>query len=225
MTAGGPFKMAMNFNGTDQGGTLPVTIWDAIPADSPITIEHWLNPTVVAGQREIFDFTSTSGAFGFRTMFYLNQFVFQFGRGGPFIGAAASTGWNHWAATHSGSATKIQRIYQNFVQVATFTGRSWTKSGTPPQPRLANETIPPSYSNMYPGGMDITRIWTVERTAAQLAATAGVILPAGTPGMLAQYAFLKGSGSTLTDYSGNGNHITLYNSPTWDPNTTSPVEK
>jgi hypothetical protein len=41
--------------------------------------------------------------------------------------------------------------------------------------------------------------------------------PSGTK--LAEWLFTDGSGSTVTDSSGNGNHITLVNSPTWSTDT------
>lgn len=218
--------MAMNFNGTNQAGTFPASgIWDMLPANSSLTIEHWINPTATDSERAIIDFTTNT--FGFRTLLYQGSFIFQFGRGGPLgsITSVATNTWKHYAATHN-SGTNVQRLYRDGVLVTTRnTGATWTKTTSNSIPRLCNANYTPPFDFLFYGSLDIFRIWNIERTQAEISANMGLLLPAGTPGLVAQYAVAAGSGTTLFDSSGNGFHITLYNSPTWDPNTTSPVEK
>ncbi|MES2388976.1 MAG: LamG-like jellyroll fold domain-containing protein, partial [Bacteroidota bacterium] len=63
----------------------------------------------------------------------------------------------------------------------------------------------------FTGAMDEMRIWTVARSAAEIAAYINIPVPAGTTGLLAYYKCNDGSGTTLTDASGNGNNGTLSN--------------
>ena len=61
------------------------------------------------------------------------------------------------------------------------------------------------------------RVWEVARTPAQLNANMSINLTGTEPGLVAYYRFEDGAGSTtVTDLSGNGNTLTLYN---MDPST------
>jgi prepilin-type processing-associated H-X9-DG protein len=65
-------------------------------------------------------------------------------------------------------------------------------------------------SRIYAGLMDEVRVWTVARTAAQVAADRAHAAPGAVPGLVAYWTCDDiGSGGRVLDASGNGNTITL----------------
>ncbi|NDV79302.1 DUF1735 and LamG domain-containing protein [Dysgonomonas sp. 511] len=67
-----------------------------------------------------------------------------------------------------------------------------------------------------PGEISEVRIWTVQRTAEQIAGNPYEVEP-NSPGLIAYWKFNEGAGNVITDHTGNGNNITAANSasPTW----------
>lgn len=57
------------------------------------------------------------------------------------------------------------------------------------------------------GTIAYTRVWTVERTAAQISADMNKATPTGD-GLLANWYFTEGSGNTIADHSGKGHNLT-----------------
>jgi hypothetical protein len=56
----------------------------------------------------------------------------------------------------------------------------------------------------FAGFLDEVRVWNVARSAAEIAASWSVVLPAGTPGLVGSYRFEEGAGTALLDGSGTG---------------------
>jgi hypothetical protein len=71
-------------------------------------------------------------------------------------------------------------------------------------------------SRWLPGEISELRIWTVQRTAEQIANNPYEVAP-DSPGLVAYWKFNEGAGNVITDHTGNGNNITAANnaSPTW----------
>lgn len=64
---------------------------------------------------------------------------------------------------------------------------------------------------------DDIRIWNIARSQSELQSNMNIGLSGNEPGLIAYYTFEDGIGSsTVTDLTGNGNTLTLYN---MDPNT------
>lgn len=73
-----------------------------------------------------------------------------------------------------------------------------------------------SYNNerWLEGDIAELRVWNVARTQEEIKNNVYSIAKA-TPGLLAYWKFNEGQGTTITDYSGNENTVTLQNEPTW----------
>lgn len=65
-----------------------------------------------------------------------------------------------------------------------------------------------------PGEISELRVWNVERTAEQIAANPYEVDPS-SQGLLAYWKFNEGTGSKITDHSGNGNDLSANTTPTW----------
>ena len=74
-----------------------------------------------------------------------------------------------------------------------------------------------SGSIYFGGGVDEVRVWTVARTAAQIEDNLALQTPSPTTGLLADWSFSEGQGTTAADSSGNGNTMTLTGGVTWAP--------
>ncbi len=68
-----------------------------------------------------------------------------------------------------------------------------------------------------PTSFEDVRIWNVARTTAEINANISANLTGTEPGLLAYYRFEDGpSSTTVTDLTGNGNNLTMYNMETSD---------
>ena len=65
-----------------------------------------------------------------------------------------------------------------------------------------------------PGEISEVRVWSLERTADQIANNPYEIDPA-SEGLVAYWKFNEGSGKSIVDQTGNGNDITASGDPTW----------
>lgn len=122
-------------------------------------------------------------------------------------------GWNHIAIVYSSGG---HQLYLNGVLDG---------SGTETGVMGNNTSVPLSIGGWIGQGVrygnadiDEVRIWNVMKTQAEIQASMHCELPAGTPGLLANYHFNQGIASsdnsgenTLNDASGNENHGTLNN--------------
>jgi hypothetical protein len=117
-------------------------------------------------------------------------------------GALPLRTWTHVAAVLDGSS---MRLLINGVVVA-----SGTAAGAPPvAPGIALGVGSAYQANgntnfpAFPGFARQVRVWNVARTAAQIAAGAGVALPAERTGLVAAWPLDEASGSGARDVSGN----------------------
>ena len=67
-----------------------------------------------------------------------------------------------------------------------------------------------------PGDISEVRVWSVQRTAEEIAKNPYEVDPS-TPGLIAYWKFNEGTGSQIKDHTGHGNDITASGSPTWIP--------
>jgi len=128
--------------------------------------------------------------------------------------------WYHLAATFNPGTTSL-KVYVNGVLEGTN-----NSAGLPP----ANSSVTlklgargDDASTPLNGSMDEARVWNLERTQAQIAASRSVTIPGNSSGLVAYYQFNESSGLTAADMTGNFNTGTLTNGPTWQVPSTAPV--
>ena len=115
--------------------------------------------------------------------------------------------WVHVACTYN-STTKVLIAYVNGVEVGRRTNnQSFSTMGTGGNLVLGANTV---WSRYFNGIIDEVRIWNVERSASQILASMSADV-LGTTGLVSYYNFNQGSGSSLTDVTGNNGNGTLQN--------------
>ena len=147
-------------------------------------------------------------AIGFRST---DVFTFAFLGGDDLDTAAAysDVGWHHWACTFD-SSTNTRSIYRDGVQVAQLASGNATNTAGGSNfliGRFGVTGAPTPFQ--FDGQVDEFRIWNSAITPAQIQANMSNRLPSGTAGMTAYYRFDEGSGTTVSDFSGNGNTGTI----------------
>ena len=70
------------------------------------------------------------------------------------------------------------------------------------------------YTRWLPGDISEVRVWSVQRTAEQIATNPYEVDPA-SEGLVAYWKFNEGAGNVITDQTGHGNDITGSGDPTW----------
>lgn len=111
--------------------------------------------------------------------------------------------WHHVAYTFDGWSTHTLYVDGVAVDSETTTG----DKRTPTSVWLGTQD---GSRNLFTGMMDEVRVWTVPRTASQIASDRSHTPPGAVDGLVAYWTFDDvGSGGTALDASGNGNTITL----------------
>ena len=116
--------------------------------------------------------------------------------------------WTHLAGVWNGS---ILTVYINGVLDGTATVSGGAFNATTNPVRIGASLT----SESWDGRLDDVRIWSTARTVTEISTNMNGCLPGTTPGLLALYNFEEGTGTSLTDRTGNGYHGTLVSSPAW----------
>ncbi len=193
---------ALKFNGTDGYATATMNTGNT---NSTMTMEFWFSPVATqAGTQFLADFHSISGTNNRRVMPYLNS-------GGIGIYCAPNTGddnnaitqstgitaspnvWYHVAVTINGSTLKM--YVNGKLYVTTSLTDSYALTGTELL-TLATDYWNTTYANIK---MDEVRIWSSERTEAQIKANMYKELAGSEAGLLSYYRMSNGSGAALSD--------------------------
>lgn len=117
--------------------------------------------------------------------------------------------WVHIAIVYN-NITKERIYYKDGVEVYKDEAASGTIS-------LASSCyIGKAWDNTrwLPGDISEVRIWSVQRTAEQIATNPYEVDPA-SDGLIAYWKFNDGAGKTIVDHTGHGNDITGSGDPTW----------
>jgi hypothetical protein len=227
----------LSFDGTDDYGSAPNSA--SLNITGSLTIEAWVNPSALgATANTIVDRTN---AFANGAMSYSSHLstsgkfrLFVSGDGSTSVYATtnsviASIGtWVHVAGVYDATAQTIT-LYVNGNTVAQ------TTTGTVPaslysQSRAvligamhgAGET---PYGYWFSGKIAQGRVWNVARTQTQIQSTMYRPFLGPTTGLVLEYPMLPGTGQTITDHSGTGNHGTRGSTAgvdTNDPQWTGP---
>jgi len=116
--------------------------------------------------------------------------------------------WQHVAATYDGSNIKL---YVNGTEIAS---QAFVGGITNADIDLCIGTILNALDPRFmTGQVDEVRIWNVARTASEISSNMNQSVSGAN--LVAYYKMSNGSGSTLTDDSGNGHNAELSGSPTW----------
>ena len=179
-----------------------------------VTVEAWVKVESIAGLPTIL------GNYDSGSMQYLLRIdgglpTFWVGTPG-FTSCSATTSistgvWTHISGTYDG--TNI-RIYVNGVLENTV-AKTGVFAANSNSLKIGNSAI--TGSEEFDGVIDDVRIWNCVKSDAAILADMNALYT-GSESLVAYYDFSDGSGTTLTDLSGNGYHGTLQtggNLPTW----------
>jgi len=210
---------SLHFNGADQ--FVQVADSPQLRPQSGVTLEAWVKFASVADGQVVGKPFGDNVADSF-TLWYQNGklqgSITKEADHVEFGWQPAANTWYHLAFTFD-SASHSYRLNIDGIDVASrSTSSALTYDSHPVLIGSDNDNgvdvLP------FNGLIDNARIWDYARPAASILADEKAVLPAHTPGLLAQYTFSEGSGTTTADSSGNGNTGFLgagSHSPTWSP--------
>jgi probable HAF family extracellular repeat protein len=210
----GPEK-SIALNGTTQYGQVLDNA--AISITGPITLEAWIRPNTVGGKdlSIINKFGANDGGYGLTLVSAGKIYAVLLDK----IGSASSVlgnatiqpnVWTHVAMRWDGAL--LQVFVNGTLDGTTVTGRN-PKDGSTPLYIGMNYN---AGAWAFDGRISDVRVWNVARTAAQIAAFRGGVA-ADAAGLVVNYKFTEGSGSTLTDVAtlSGAQNASLIGSPTW----------
>ncbi len=116
--------------------------------------------------------------------------------------------WTHVAGTYDGSTS---RFYKNGALERSETNSGNIDWSPSPDKFYLGKFSDSNENNFFDGYLDEVRIWSVARTAAQIADNIHVELDGDETGLEAYFKMSNGSGTTLTDNSSNSNDGELRN--------------
>ena len=188
----------MEFNGVNQYVDVPDGVWFG----STFTVEGWVYLKSYANWSRFFDFGNGAGidnVVGALSQGGSGQPYFAIYQGAnknEFIGPnqIPLNTWTHLAFVRE--ANGVATIYMNGAL------QNFANTSPPNNLNRTNNYIgrsnwgPDSYAD---GSFADFRIWNTGRTAAEIMATKGIALPPSTPGLVLNYRFNEGLGSTVTD--------------------------
>jgi hypothetical protein len=187
-----------------------------------LTVEAWIYPT----DFKEFEYMNTIAAKTIWSFEYSHGWTFRYGSanrtlnfnmgGGTGVswidcmaeGVLTLNAWQHVAATYDGATI---RIYVNGTEVAT---QAFSGGVTNADEDLCLGSINnPNDMRYMTGRIDEVRIWNAARTAVEI--STNMETSVANPALVAYYKMNSGSGSILTDDSGNGHTANLVGSPPW----------
>jgi Concanavalin A-like lectin/glucanases superfamily len=174
-----------------------------------VTLEAWVRwDGGTALQGVVYNGNSSSSGYGI----YLANGTVQILAGGRGFSTCTTCvlvagEWTHLAAVRTSGAWQI---YQDGIAQ---TVSSATIVPAAPSGVLSLASNPGGGERLI-GALDEVRVWTIARTAQQIATASTQSLPDDQPDLAAYYRLDDGSGSIAADSAG-AHPATLYNAPTW----------
>ena len=185
------------------------------------TVEFWAQRTASGQEEPVISQGSSTSMTGLSIGFDTNNdFVVNSGGKTVSFAAGQDTSWHQWAVTYDtstgGGTLSIYRdgILEDSVgSVGPIQGASSTlllgKAGT----------------TFFAGGLDEVRVWSVARTKTQIQNSLALQTPSPTTGLIADWSFSEGQGTTAADSSGNHDTMTLTGGVTWAPTVIAGASK
>ncbi len=126
---------------------------------------------------------------------------------GDYIGIEYTAGvWTHIALVHSGG---VLRAFKNGVEVGSVASSPTIGAATNPVLSFGGMIQSASNAQLFKGDIDELSLWNRALTGAEITANMYQDAPTDPTGLAAFYRMTDGSGTTLTDNSGNGRTGTL----------------
>ncbi len=204
---------ALDIVGSGDYVTLPPSIsTSSFVGGNKVTLEAWVKPNSLSpgGHAIVSNYLTPANQMQFLLSRANNYFDFFVGTGvgavysglGSAAGTATAGIWQHVAGVYDGT---VMTTYVNGV-VSTTNTASYTFANT-----TNSLVIGMNVSNQnWDGELDEIRIWNVARTKCQINTYMNCEIPAGTPGLVANYHFNQGIAgaanptvTSLIDASGN----------------------
>ncbi|MCW1149234.1 LamG domain-containing protein, partial [Flavobacterium lacisediminis] len=206
----------LNFDGTNDFVNLGTPISTALNGATALTLEAWINPSVLNGWNNIItDYDGTNRKFLLRVR---NSNNIQFWLNGTALNSTFTVPlntWTHVAAVYDGTN---MYVYANGNLIASQAA-SVTLPATSNQVNIGSRIG--SNTENFTGNIDDIRVWNVVRTAEQINGSKNCELQGTESGLLAYYKFNQavdqannsavttltattGSNGTLTNFALNG---------------------
>jgi hypothetical protein len=208
--------LAASFDGTEYADVARVVQDD-------FTIEAWIRTTAIFSGTGAWDgapifFADVPGAMADDFSMSILDGLVALTIGNPdttvrSVTFVATGQWVHVAATRS-KGTGLAQVFVNGVAEASATGNTRSLTGVATMQFGGNPLV-----HFFTGQMDEVRVWTVARSAAEIASTMHQSLKGSEPGLVLYWRFEEGSGLVLRDSSTAHNDGALKASIAWVPST------
>ena len=202
MAQGGGY--ALDFDGANDYVN---TTYSGISGNNDRTVEAWVK-TSATGVNFITEWGVQQINQRFTVTVTSSKLRVEFAGGGLSGSTDVNDGlWHHLAATHSSTSSPSTKLYidGNLEATASFTINTSSSGNV-----LVGKSAYWS-EREFDGSIDEVRIWSVARTATQIADNIHVLLDGDETGLEAYYKMSDGSGTTVTDNSENSNTGTMVN--------------
>ena len=185
------------------------------PSTTKLTVEAWIYPEATTYKRIFTNFNGTSinsSDVVFDTYNATNNGRgLRFGLNSYYAASVPNVltlnTWNHVAATFDAGQIKL---YVNGSLVGTFTAPQTMIIPTSARSLTIGEDFSTgANSEFFNGRIDEFRVWTRTLTQSEIAANMNSCLIGNEDSLKLYYRMNEGTGTTITDLSGNGNHGTL----------------
>ena len=212
----GDIDSALTLNGSNQYASVGDSGASPFDSTGTITIEAWVYPTTTCTGSQVIMTKDTS----YMMYCYLNKWWYAYsGDGTSWTGNYTSipveaNAWHHIAFTHSASSLNL-KVYYDGVNLETLTANMPT--GMTPN-NNAFQLGRSATSSYFQGKIDEVRIYSSQRTDAQIVSDMKNYGSITDPNLIAYYDFNDQSGSTITNEDaspGANTDLTAFNSPTY----------
>ena len=204
---------AFEFNGSNYGEALN---YNGITGSTPRTIEAWIKTTSATQDIVYYGANAT----GQKYRFWVNgagQIRVEI-NGAYIVGTTAVNDgqWHHVAMVQSGSAINSISLYVDGVieSISSISNATINTAGSSPV-----QITKGVHNTYWKGNIAEVRMWSSALSGAQLQAWMHRRVDATHPAAASlelYYPMNEGSGSTLTDASGNGRHAVVVNDAWWN---------
>ncbi len=198
---------ALSFDGVDDYVN---TTYSSTQNLNSFTIEAWVKTTTTSYSRIVTK--PAGGGQNYSLMLWAGGYPhIRFdGNGGQFVQGNTSVNdgqWHHLAGVHNTVANTIT-IYVDGVAVNTSNVNGDPVTSSEP---LFIGKFSNTYNDYFNGEIDEVRLWNIPRSASEISSSYNQSLTGTEIGLVSYYNFDDGSGTVLTDKTGNSLNGTLQN--------------
>lgn len=176
-----------------------------------ITVEAWVSVTDFGNYRKIVDFGSGTLGGATRASLQATTYGFSFnipdGSGDYVLATVSDSHWHHLAGTWEAGVLKLY-LDGDLVDTATNDQSVLTVDADDPH-HIGKRHAPYTThggEDFFSGMIDEVRIWSVARSAEEIASTYNTLVPPVSPGLVAYWRFDEASGVFAWDLTSGSNH-------------------